>query len=150
MDVTWQDLHHSELTTEQLYALLALRNQVFIVEQNCAYEDIDGQDLRGENRHILGTLQDQMVACARILVPVQAAKPLKIGRVVVSQSVRGSGVGQQLMRRTLACCQHDWPQRPLFLSAQAHLQHFYGQFGFYPVSEPYLEDNILHVDMQNG
>ncbi|SFN31288.1 ElaA protein [Izhakiella capsodis] len=149
MDLTWQDIHHSELTTLQLYALLALRNQVFIVEQNCPYLDIDNQDLQGENRHIIGSRSGEIVACARILAPTQDDKPVKIGRVSVSQSARGARIGQQLMVRAMASCQKHWAQRTVFLSAQAHLQNFYGHFGFQAMSDIYLEDGIPHVDMQN-
>ncbi|OON37115.1 GNAT family N-acetyltransferase [Izhakiella australiensis] len=149
MNLEWQDLHHREFTTHQLYALLALRNQVFIVEQNCPYLDIDNLDLQGDNRHILGTLEGNIVACARILAPEGQNKPVKIGRVIVSPSLRGLRLGQQLMAQAMDSCQKHWAQRTVFLSAQAHLQHFYGHFGFQAVSEVYLEDGIPHIDMQN-
>jgi ElaA protein len=82
--IRWQDLHHSELTVPELYALLKLRSEVFVVEQTCIYLDIDGDDLLGENRHLLGWQGDTLVAYARILVSEEEVEPVTIGRVIVS------------------------------------------------------------------
>lgn len=150
MDIIWRDKHHRDLTTTELYALLALRCAVFVVEQQCAYLDVDGLDLQGDNRHLLGMHNNQLVAYARLLAPADAASPVKIGRVIVSDSVRGARLGNRLMTEALASCQQHWPQRDLFLSAQAHLQAFYGQHGFEPIGETYLEDGIPHIDMQKA
>lgn len=150
MDITWLDKHHHELTTTELYALLALRCAVFVVEQQCAYLDVDGDDLLGDNRHLLGMHDNQLVAYARLLAPADAASPVKIGRVIVSDSVRGARLGNRLMTEALTSCQQHWPGRDLFLSAQAHLQAFYGQHGFVPIGETYLEDGIPHIDMQKA
>ena len=147
MDLNWHDLHHSELSTSQLYQLLALRNAVFIVEQKCPYLDIDGADLTGDNRHLLGIIDNRLVAYARILVPQEADQPVKIGRVIISGEARGLNLGSRLMEQALDSCERHWPQRPIFLSAQAHLQRFYGRLGFVAVSDEYLEDDIPHVDM---
>jgi len=147
MNIKWQDLHHSELNAAQLYQILALRNAVFIVEQNCPYQDIDGQDLTGENRHLLAMLDNQLVGYARILAPGQANSVVKVGRVIVSGEARGLSLGSRLMEQAIDCCEHYWPQHTIFLSAQAHLQKFYGRFGFRAVSEIYLEDAIPHIDM---
>ena len=111
--MTWQDLHHSELTVPQLYALLKLRSEVFVVEQQCAYQDVDGDDLVGENR----------------------------------PAARGEKLGHQLMAQALASCQRHWPQKSIYLGAQAHLQAFYAHFGFTPVTEVYDEDGIPHIGM---
>jgi ElaA protein len=81
--IRWQDLHHSELTVPELYALLKLRSEVFVVEQTCIYLDIDGDDLLGENRHLLWQ-GDTLVAYARILVSEEEVEPVTIGRVIVS------------------------------------------------------------------
>jgi len=150
MDITWLDKHHRELTTTELYALLALRCAVFVVEQQCAYLDVDGDDLQGDNRHLLGMHDNQLVAYARLLAPADAASPVKIGRVIVSDSVRGARLGNRLMEQAINSCQQHWPGRDLFLSAQAHLQAFYGQHGFVPIGETYLEDGIPHIDMQKA
>lgn len=145
--IHWQDLHHSELDVPTLYALLQLRCEVFVVEQTCPYLDIDGEDLVGENRHILGWRDGRLIAYARILKNGPDLEPVSIGRVIVEGSVRGEKLGAQLMTRALASCQQHWPQKALYLSAQAHLQPFYAGFGFQPVTPVYDEDGIPHVGM---
>jgi ElaA protein len=145
--IQWNDLHHSQLTVQQLYALLQLRCEVFVVEQTCAYQDVDGDDLVGENRHILGWRDGELVAYARILKSEAEFEPVVIGRVIVSSAVRGEKLGVQLMEQTLASCQQYWPQKALYLGAQAHLQPFYARFGFSPVTDVYDEDGIPHIGM---
>ncbi|MGY5956165.1 GNAT family N-acetyltransferase [Kosakonia sp. BK9b] len=145
--IRWQDLHHSELTVAELYALLKLRCEVFVVEQTCPYLDIDGDDLIGENRHILGWKDDQLVAYARILKSDDDLSPVVIGRVIVSAQVRGEKLGHQLMERAVRSCEENWPQHALYLGAQAHLQLFYRHFGFLPVTDVYDEDGIPHIGM---
>lgn len=145
--IDWQDLHHSDLSVSQLYALLQLRCAVFVVEQNCHYQDIDGDDLEGENRHILGWHNGTLVAYARILKSDDELQPVVIGRVIVSETLRGEKIGQQLMSKALESCTRRWPEKPIYLGAQAHLQNFYGQFGFIPVTDIYEEDGIPHIGM---
>ncbi|MEJ5071542.1 GNAT family N-acetyltransferase [Enterobacter ludwigii] len=145
--IQWNDLHHSQLTVPQLYALLKLRCEVFVVEQTCPYQDIDGDDLLGENRHILGWRDGELVAYARILKSEEEYEPVVIGRVIISPAVRGEKLGYTLMEQTLASCQKNWPQKALYLGAQAHLQPFYAHFGFSPVTDVYDEDGIPHVGM---
>ncbi len=146
----WQDLHHRELDVPQLYAMLALRNAVFIVEQNCVYQDIDGADLAEDNRHILGFLENNIVACARILTPEDNGQPVKIGRVLVSPEARGLSLGYRVMEQAMSSCELHWPGSAIYLSAQAHLQGFYGRLGFSAVTEVYLEDDIPHIGMCFG
>lgn len=129
--IHWQDLHHSELTVPQLYALLKLRCAVFVVEQRCPYLDVDGDDLVGDNRHILGWHQDELVAYARILKSDNESDPVVIGRVIVNDAWRGAKLGQQLMAKTLESCGRHWPDKPLYLGAQAYLQPFYARFGLF-------------------
>lgn len=148
MDIVWRDLHHSAISAKQLYQMLALRCDVFIVEQHCAYLDVDGQDLAADNRHIFGMRGAELVAYARILTPDNDNEPVAIGRVIVSSAARGLKLGERLMEQALISCDRYWPGRRIYLSAQAHLQAFYGRFGFRVVSEPYLEDGIPHIDMQ--
>lgn len=145
--IQWNDLHHSQLTVQQLYALLQLRCEVFVVEQTCPYQDVDGDDLVGENRHILGWRDGELVAYARILKSEAEFEPVVIGRVIVSRAVRGEKLGVQLMEQTLASCLQHWPQKALYLGAQAHLQPFYARFGFAPVTDVYDEDGIPHIGM---
>lgn len=145
--IDWHNLHHSALTTSQLYALLQLRGAVFVVEQQCPYQDIDGEDLVGENRHILGFHNEQLVAYARILESDNPLEPIVIGRVIVASRSRGQKWGEQLMTFTLEACQHQWPDRAIYLGAQAHLHHFYTRFGFQAVTPEYDEDGIAHIGM---
>ncbi|WP_213993492.1 GNAT family N-acetyltransferase [Sodalis sp. dw_96] len=146
MNVMWYDWHHYELTVQRLYDILALRNAVFIVEQTCFYQDIDGQDLLGDNRHVAGYLEGKLVAYARILTDKDI---LTIGRVIVSPRARGIKLGNLLMEQAMEACAARWPGRKIHLSAQAHLQKFYGRFGFHAVTEVYEEDGIPHIGMDN-
>ncbi|MCU5772758.1 GNAT family N-acetyltransferase [Erwiniaceae bacterium BAC15a-03b] len=149
MDLLWQDLHHADLSVTQLYDILALRSRVFVVEQQCVYQDIDGADLRLDNRHILGMLDDKVLAYARILTPEATQPAVRIGRVIISPEARGLNLGYRLMEQAIASCEQHWPGKSIYLSAQAHLQGFYARLGFKPVGEIYLEDDIPHIGMQN-
>lgn len=145
--IHWQDLHHSELSASALYAALKLRCEVFVVEQTCPYLDVDGDDLVGENRHLLGWRDNALVAYARILKSEDDFDPVVIGRVVISDKARGEKLGHQLMEQTLSSCKKHWPDKALYLGAQAHLQPFYAHFGFLPVTDVYDEDGIPHIGM---
>ncbi|WP_336997289.1 GNAT family N-acetyltransferase [Leclercia sp. M50] len=145
--IQWQDLHHSELSVPVLYALLQLRCEVFVVEQTCPYQDIDGEDLVGENRHILGWKDNRLVAYARILKSDDDFAPVVIGRVIISCEVRGEKLGYALMEHALRSCENNWPDKALYLGAQAHLHAFYAHFGFVQVTDIYDEDGIPHVGM---
>lgn len=145
----WQDLHHSELDTATLYALLRLRNAVFIVEQRCLYQDIDGWDLRGDNRHILAWKGGQLAACARLIIDDDKGDNVAIGRIITAPIIRGQGLGTPLVEHALAACYRHWPARTVFISAQAHLKHFYERSGFVAQGDGYLEDGIPHLKMQH-
>ncbi len=146
MNLTWYDWHQNELAVQRLYDILALRNAVFIIEQNCLYQDLDGLDLVGDNRHVAGYLEGKLIAYARIL---DVEGQLAIGRVIIATQARGMSLGNQLMTRALAACETHWPGRPIHLSAQAHLQQFYRRFGFEAVTDIYDEDGIMHIGMSN-
>ena len=150
MHISWLDLHQQALSVPQLYAVLALRCEVFVVEQQCAYLDVDGQDLRADNRHIMGFLDGKLLAYARVLTPSLDSAPVMIGRVIVSEEARGLKLGYRLMEKALESCDTHWPQRIIYLSAQAHLEGFYGRLGFKAVGEVYMEDNIPHIGMQKA
>jgi ElaA protein len=144
--LVWTDAHHSELTASVLHDILELRNRVFVVEQKCCYQDIDGLDLTHDTRHLFAAQNDQLVAYARLVAPDDAGS-VRIGRVIVSASLRGQRLGHELMTRALSACASHWPGAPVTLAAQAHLMDFYVGLGFVAVSEPYEEDGIPHVDM---
>ncbi|OSN01623.1 MULTISPECIES: GNAT family N-acetyltransferase [Lonsdalea] len=145
--VEWRDWGVDDLTVQSLYEILRLRNQVFIVEQSCPYQDIDGQDLTPGHRHIVACRHGQLLAYARLLAPTPEREAVAIGRVIVSAEARGQKLGYLLMAQALSACSRHWPQRPCYLSAQAHLQDFYRQLGFVAVGEVYDEDGIPHIDM---
>ncbi len=144
-DIVWQDLHHSKLSAAQLYAILALRSEVFVVEQSCVYQDIDGCDLIGENRHVIGWQNGEPVAYLRIL---KLDSDVAIGRVIIAPAARGLKLGYKLMERALVSCKKHWPDAQVILPAQAHLQKFYGSLGFVAYTEIYDEDGIPHISMK--
>ncbi len=134
-----------ELTVHELYALLKLRQDVFIIEQNSIYEDLDRKDQ--QSKHVLGFLDDTFVAYSRILPPGLSYVEASIGRIITSPSVRGKNLGRELVRFSIDTCRTWYPDAVIRISAQQHLQHFYGEFGFRTVSEPYDDGGILHVQM---
>jgi len=150
MTIEWVCKHHTDLGKEQLYAILQLRTEVFVVEQKCAYQEVDGQDLEGDTCHLMAWDDDQLVAYLRLLDPVSQGGDVVIGRVVIAPQVRGKGLGHELMEHALKQAQKHWPQTPIYLSAQAHLQGYYGRYGFNVVGEEYLEDDIPHIGMRRS
>lgn len=150
MPITWHTLHHSELSTHDLYALLELRSRVFVVEQNCPYQDVDGQDLSADTHHLLARKDGQLLAYLRLLDPSTQGGEAVIGRVLTAPAARGSGLGHALMEHAIEACTRLWPGRPIYLSAQAHLQGYYGRYGFVAVTEQYLEDDIPHIGMRRA
>ena len=147
--ITWSVIDGRELDVATLHDVLALRSAVFVVEQDCAYQDIDGLDLAGDTRHVLGRA-DGIVAYARVLAPDDEHPSPRIGRVIVSATSRGRQLGRLLMDRAMATCEEHWPGSAVELGAQAHLTSFYGSLGFEPVGAPYDEDGILHQWMRRA
>lgn len=135
-----------ELSPRDLYAMLKLRVDVFVVEQKCAYPELDGKDADALHLRILSG--KDLVASARIRKPAKTDPAARIGRVVVSPEHRGQRLGDRIMVEAIAQCERLYPESPIKLSAQSHLSRFYASFGFVSVSEEYLEDNIPHIDMQ--
>lgn len=148
MTIEWICKHHSDLDKEELYTLLKLRSDVFVVEQKCAYPDLDGQDLDGDTHHLMGWEDDQLMAYLRLLDPESQGGDVVIGRVIIAPQGRGQGLGHVLMEHALKQAEKHWPQVPIYLSAQAHLQGYYGKYGFVVAGEEYLEDDIPHIGMR--
>ncbi|MEQ1437789.1 GNAT family N-acetyltransferase [Fontimonas sp. SYSU GA230001] len=146
MTVHWRWYEWPELDADTLYAFLKLRSDIFVVEQNCAYPDIDGLD--PQCRHLCGFDADgELRAYLRLLPPgLKNAHPA-IGRLVVAAPARGRELGRRIMLEGLRACGLHYPGQAVFLSGQQHLQHFYESLGFRVISAPYLEDGIPHVDM---
>ncbi|MDX1625438.1 MAG: GNAT family N-acetyltransferase [Wenzhouxiangellaceae bacterium] len=133
------------LSARDLYALLALRVEVFVVEQDCPYQDIDGLDF--DARHVSAWRGEIPLAYARLLGPGVRFDEPSIGRVVTAGSARRTGLGRELVRRAIEAADRAWPGRAVRISAQRYLERFYAEFGFETVSEPYLEDGIPHLEM---
>ncbi len=150
MTIEWVCKHHSDLGLEQLYAILKLRSEVFVVEQRCAYLDPDGQDLDGDTCHLMGWDGDQLVAYLRLLDPESQGGDVVIGRVLTVPAGRGKGLGHEMMEQALKQAEKRWPEVPIYLSAQAHLQGYYGRYGFVVAGEEYLEDDIPHIGMRRS
>lgn len=150
MTIEWICKHHSDLGKEQLYAILKLRSDVFVVEQKCAYPDLDGQDLEGDTHHLMGWEDDQLMAYLRLLDPESQGGDVVIGRVITAPAGRGKGLGHAMMEQALKQAEKHWPQVPIYLSAQAHLQGYYGKYGFDVAGEEYLEDGIPHIGMRRS
>lgn len=147
MTVTFHCKHFAALNVEDLYEILALRQEVFVVEQNCVYLDSDGKDKQGW--HIWGTDQTgKMVACARILPKgISYDNYSSVGRVATALSIRGKGIGKILMREALEWSGQIFGGVPIKISAQQYLERFYSEFGFVQVGTSYLEDGIPHIPM---
>ncbi|MGR5236808.1 GNAT family N-acetyltransferase [Vibrio alfacsensis] len=146
--INWVSLPFSQLTTTQLYEMLRLRVDVFVVEQACPYPELDGKDTLEGVYHLLGYQDGKLVACARLLPAGTTYDHVSIGRVVTKQSARGDGLGHQLLEQALQHCQQLWPNQTIDIGAQEHLRAFYARHGFEAISESYLEDGIPHVDMR--
>ncbi|WP_079525519.1 GNAT family N-acetyltransferase [Halobacillus hunanensis] len=141
----WIQKTFHELTTQELYNILELRVEVFVVEQNCPYKEVDGLD--EECVHIWLEEEGEMIAYCRI-VPSQASGEYdSIGRVLVVKQQRGKGYAKDLMNKAIETLKQRGDVEGISLHGQEYLRHFYGSFGFQEVTEVYLEDNIPHVDM---
>jgi ElaA protein len=136
---------YSELTKEDLYDLLQLRSQVFVVEQDCVYQDIDGLDAKAV--HVLGTVNGKLCAYTRIFKGGDYFEYPSIGRVVVSKDVRKHGYGKQIMLASIKYIETKWKDEHMLLSAQVYLTKFYRELGFFEQGEEYLEDDIPHIKM---
>jgi ElaA protein len=147
MKISFSCLPFDDLTLQELYDIMSLRQEVFIVEQNCPYLDADGKDQHAW--HLSGTNSaGQLIAYARLLPKgVSYTGYASIGRVVTAPSVRRSGAGRLLMQETIRICLQLFGPVPLKISAQEYLREFYASFGFDPIGETYLEDGIPHIAM---
>ena len=142
----WSFKTYDELKLNELYHLLELRSQVFIVEQNCVYHDIDGKDPSAI--HLLGYLKNKLIAYSRILRPdAIGTKHVKIGRVVTHKKNRGNGVGYTLVKKSIDFCRDNFGNKIIKISAQVHLKNFYTKCGFTERGKTYLEDGIPHCAM---
>ena len=148
----WRWKAFEDLTAAEVYAMLAARSAVFVIEQNCLYGDIDGLD--SDAWHLFafgpGEKKPALAGYLRVLLPDADDTDIRIGRVLTTAEFRGIGVGNAMLERSLTHIRAQWPGTPIRLHAQAHLQGFYGAFGFTPVSEIHEEDGIPHVWMRSA
>lgn len=133
------------LTVKELYAILKLRSEIFVVEQNCVFLDTDGKDLSCQ--HLMLYQNKELMAYARIVPAGLSFTEPSIGRIVSSHAARGKGFGRQLVSLAIANCQRLYGNKPIKIGAQLYLKSFYESFGFVVHGEEYLEDDIVHVDM---
>ncbi|MEX0963578.1 MAG: GNAT family N-acetyltransferase [Pseudohongiellaceae bacterium] len=149
-ELEWLCRRFDELNVEDLYRIVQLRAEVFIVEQDCVYQDVDGFDQQA--LHVMGLQPDGdelPLACyARLLAPGVKYDGASIGRVVTRDSARGAGSGKALMVNSIAYCRQHWPDKAITISAQQYLEKFYNELGFLTQSEAYSEDGIPHIRMQ--
>lgn len=147
MIVSWQIKHYSELSVSEFHDLIALRIAVFVVEQDCPYQELDGKDKMAY--HLIGKNgEGDIVATARILPPGVSYTEVSIGRVVSSPEVRKSGLGRQLIAEAHKFIHDEFGlNTPIRLFAQTHLKGYYELFGYVETSKNYLEDGIPHTEM---
>ncbi|WP_105148937.1 GNAT family N-acetyltransferase [Streptococcus suis] len=141
----WEIKSFDQLSLQELYGILTLRVDVFVVEQACPYPEIDGKD--PSCLHLLGTDNGELVAYLRILPAGLSYDEVSIGRVVIKPSHRGKGLGRPMMEQAIAYITTEWKESQIKIGAQAYLEKFYQSLGFEPISEVYLEDDIPHLDM---
>jgi ElaA protein len=151
-EIEWRWKPFADLTSTEVYAMLAARNDVFVVEQNCVYGDIDGLDKDAWHlfAHVHGERGAALAGYLRVLLPDATHADIRIGRVLTTAEFRGIGLGNAMLAQALEHIAAQWPGVAISLHAQAHLQTFYGAFGFEPVSDVHDEDGIAHVWMRSA
>lgn len=144
IDWSWYQLH--EMSAGQLYQLMAFRESIFVVEQECAYQELDGRDESAW--HLVGMRSRFPVACLRVLVPQRSTSSFRIGRVAVEESWRGKGLARQMILMAIDRVQQERGEVSLVLNAQTYLAGFYTSLGFVLTGDEFLEDGIPHVPMR--
>lgn len=138
----------NQLSTTELYQILQLRSEVFVVEQDCVYQDIDGKDTKA--LHVLGIIDQKIIAYTRCFQPGDYFREASIGRVVVAESQRKFKRGNQIMNSSIAAIEDHYNTTVIKISAQCYLNKFYTNLGFKAIGEEYLEDGIPHIAMIKG
>ncbi|AWW33433.1 GNAT family N-acetyltransferase [Mannheimia varigena] len=138
----WKGKTFEQLTTTELFEIYKVRTAVFVVEQNCPYQEVDDKDLQAV--HFFAKNAKNLTAYCRL---IPAEDGVHIGRVLVVKEQRGEGLARELVQKAMDYCREHFPSQPIHAQAQSYLQEFYEGFGFQAVSEVYLEDGIEHLDM---
>ena len=145
MSLTWILKEFEELSPTELYAIIRLRNEVFVIEQNCIYQDADNKD--PASLHLCGWANDELVAYTRLMPPGLSYKECSIGRVVTSPAHRNTGAGRELMRVSIEKTFNAFNTDTIKIGAQLYLKKFYESLDFVQCSDQYLEDGIPHILM---
>jgi len=143
--MSWIVKAFNELTNEEIHEIFRLRVDVFVIEQECIYPEIDGKD--PECLHLFRRINGQIIAYARIVPPGLSYEEPSIGRVIVRKEFRGKHLGEKLVAIAIEEIQKQWPEKGIKIGAQSYLEKFYASHGFNSVSKVYLEDGIPHIDM---
>lgn len=143
--ITWSLKYFHDLSADELYNFLDLRNRIFVVEQNCIYQDTDSKDKKAY--HLFAATEQQTVAYARLLAPRLSYPEASIGRVCCDERFRQLGLGKELMLRAIGGCRTLFGTAAIRISAQLYLKGFYENLGFVAKGEKYLEDGIEHIEM---
>lgn len=143
--ISWQLKTFEALSPIELYSILKLRGEVFVLEQSCPYVDADGKDLH--SYHLLGFVGNDLAAYSRLVLPLVSYEEVSIGRVVTSTKYRNKKYGKLLMQKSIEEVQRIFGQVPIRIGAQTYLKKFYENFGFVDMNEPYVEDGIDHLIM---
>jgi ElaA protein len=145
MEISWKTCSFADLTPEELYEILRLRSEVFVVEQNCVFLDMDNKDQ--DSWHLMGKIDGRIVAYTRLLPPGLAYDEMSIGRVVTSPVYRRIGLGRPLMQESIQQVQQLFGEGTIRIGAQLYLKEFYGSLGFVSEGDIYMEDGIPHIEM---
>lgn len=145
--IEWKCKSFSQLNTDELFDLVKLRIDIFVVEQNCPYSELDDKDRHNQTRHIIGFSENTIIGCARLLAPGVSYPDTSLGRFAVAESFRRQGIGSTLMQQCFLNILSIWPNHNIRISAQQHLEKFYMSFGFVRTTDMYLEDGIPHIEM---
>ena len=145
MNLRWEWKPFNELSAEEMYTVLCVRQEVFVLEQECLYLDADGKDRK--SFHLMGFDGSELMAYARIVEPGVSYEEVSIGRILSSKKARRTGAGIELMNEALSRIEAIYGKVPVRISAQSYLEKFYKKFGFEPTGKEYLEDEIPHMEM---
>lgn len=147
MKIEWVKKKWSEVSLEELYSVLRLRSEVFVVEQDCVYQDIDNKDQKAI--HLLGYINKELIAYSRLFNEGDYFKETSFGRAIIKKENRGQGYGDELIKESIKTIKNYYGNKKVKISAQAHLKSFYSKHAFIAKGKEYLEDGIPHVSMES-
>ena len=146
MKIEWVKKKWSDISLEELYSVLRLRSEVFVVEQDCVYQDIDNKDQIAI--HLLGYINKELIAYSRLFNEGDYFKETSFGRAIIKKENRGQGYGDELIKESIKTIKNYYGNKKVKISAQAHLKSFYSKHAFIAKGKEYLEDGIPHVSME--